>query len=320
MPKVKNPSAAIKAEDTENLSANIGWIIPKTNQATEKAKEDFPSSSYVFGFTVFYYTFWMKKLGLIAGYGELPREFIEKAKQKGYEVISVGVEGITDFKTDYVIPFGKIGKLLKILEKEGVEGVVMLGKFEHKLIFSDILKIDLTTFNLLRKAKDRKPETLIKTFITFLEEKGFSVIDPKPLLGELLAEEGSINSFPPDKGALEDALWGFPIAKEIASLDVGQTVVIKEKAVVAVEAMEGTQETIKRAGRLAGKGTVVIKVARRNQDFRIDVPTVGEETLKVMKEVGAKALFLEAGKVYIVRKERFKELANRFKIAVYGLK
>ena len=262
----------------------------------------------------------MKKLGLIAGYGELPREFIEKAKQKGYEVISVGVEGITDFKTDYVIPFGKIGKLLKILEKEGVEGVVMLGKFEHKLIFSDILKIDLTTFNLLRKAKDRKPETLIKTFITFLEEKGFSVIDPKPLLGELLAEEGSINSFPPDKGALEDALWGFPIAKEIASLDVGQTVVIKEKAVVAVEAMEGTQETIKRAGRLAGKGTVVIKVARRNQDFRIDVPTVGEETLKVMKEVGAKALFLEAGKVYIVRKERFKELANRFKIAVYGLK
>ncbi|WP_461829827.1 LpxI family protein [Aquifex sp.] len=262
----------------------------------------------------------MKKLGLIAGYGELPKEFVEKATQKGYKVISVGVEGITDFKTDYVIPFGKVGKLLKILEREGVEGVVMLGKFEHKLIFSDILKLDLTTFNLLRKAKDKRPETLIRTFISFLEEKGFRVIDPKPILSELLAEEGRINNVSPDKGTLENALWGFPIAKELASLDIGQTVVVKDEAVVAVEAMEGTQETIKRAGRLAGKGTIVIKVARKNQDFRIDVPTVGEETLKVMKEAGAKALFLEAGKVYIVRKERFKELANRFKIAVYGLK
>ncbi len=262
----------------------------------------------------------MQKLGLIAGYGELPREFIEKATGKGYEVISVGVEGITDFRTDYIVPFGKVGKLLKIFEKEGVEGVVMLGKFEHKLIFSDILKIDLTTFNLLRKAKDKKPETLIKTFISFLEEKGFRVVDPRPIMSELLAEEGSINNVSLDKKTLEEALWGFPIAKEIASLDVGQTVVIKDKAVVAVEAMEGTQETIKRAGKLAGKGTTVIKVARKNQDFRIDVPTVGEETLKVMKEVGAKALFLEAGKVYVVRKERFKKLADEFKIAVYGLR
>ncbi len=262
----------------------------------------------------------MKKLGLIAGHGELPKEFVEKAKQKGYEVISVGVEGITDFKTDYMVSFGKVGKLLKIFEKESVEGVVMLGKFEHKLIFLEILKMDWTTFNLLRKTKDRKPETLIRTFISFLEDKGFRVIDPKPILNELLAEEGSINSFPPDKEALEDARWGFPIAKELASLDIGQTIVVKNKAVVAVEAMEGTQETIRRAGSLAGRGTVVIKVARKNQDFRIDVPTVGEETLKVMKEAGAKALFLEAGKVYIVRKERFKELANRFKIAVYGLR
>ena len=262
----------------------------------------------------------MKKLGLIAGYGELPQEFIEKATRKGYEVISVGVEGITNFKTDFSVPFGKVGKLLKILEKERVEEIVMLGKFEHKLIFSDFLKMDWTAFNLLRKAKDKKPETLIKLFIRFLEERGFRIIDPKPILEELLATEGEINSISPKKEDLENALWGFPIAKEIATLDVGQTIVVKGKAVVAVEAMEGTQETIRRAGKLAGKGSIVIKVARRNQDFRIDVPTVGAETLKAMKEAGAKALFLEAGKVYIIRKEKFKNLADKFNIAVYGLK
>ncbi len=262
----------------------------------------------------------MRKLGLIAGYGELPQEFIEEAAKRGYDVVSVGVEGITNFKTDFSIPFGRVGKLLKILEEENVEGVVMLGKFEHKLIFSELLKLDWTAFNLLRKAKDRKPQTLIKVFINFLEDRGFKVIDPKPILGELLAEEGGINSVSPTREDIEAALWGFPIAKEIANLDVGQTIVVKDKAVVAVEAMEGTQETIKRAGKLAGKDTIVIKVAREKQDFRIDVPTVGEETLRAMREAGARALFLEAGKVYIVRKERFKELANRFKIAVYGLR
>ncbi len=262
----------------------------------------------------------MEKIGLIAGRGELPKEFVEKAKERNYKIVSIGVEGITDFETDYKIRLGNVGKLISILEKEDVEGIVMLGKFEHKLVFSDILRLDLTTLNLLRKAKDRNPETLIRVFINFLEEKGFKVLNPKSVMEDLLAEEGKISSHEPTAEALEDGRWGFPIAKEIASLDIGQTIVVKDKAVVAVEAMEGTQETIRRGGKLAGKGSVVIKVARRKQDFRIDVPTVGEDTLKVMREVGAKALFLEAGKVYIVRKERFKELADRLGIAVYGLR
>jgi len=262
----------------------------------------------------------MEKIGLIAGRGELPKEFVERAEKKNYKVVSVGVEGVTDFETDYRIRLGNVGKLVSILEREGVEGVVMLGKFEHRLVFSDILRLDLTTLKLLRKAKDRNPETLVKVFIEFLEERGFNVVNPKAILGELLAEEGAINTLKPTGKALEDGRWGFPIAKEIASLDVGQTIVVKDKAVVAVEAMEGTQETIRRGGRLAGRGSVVVKVARREQDFRVDVPTVGEDTLRVMKEVGAEALFLEAGKVYIVRKERFKELADELGIAVYGLR
>jgi len=118
---------------------------------------------------------------------------------------------------------------------------------------------------------------------------------------------------------MEDGLFGFPIAKEIAQLDVGQTIVVKEGTVVSVEAMEGTQEAIYRAGKLAGKGCRVIKVARKSQDFRIDVPTVGLDTLEALRHIKADALFLEAGKVYIVDKEKFLKHADKYKISVVGL-
>ncbi|GAB6065056.1 UDP-2,3-diacylglucosamine diphosphatase LpxI [Aquifex pyrophilus] len=261
----------------------------------------------------------MDKIGLIAGAGSLPIEFKRSAQEKGEEVITIGVERITDFKTNYLLPLGKVGKLLKILERENIRKIVMLGKFEHRLIYTDFLKMDLTAFNLLRKAKDKRPETLIKVFMSFLEKKGFEFIDPKPYLSHILAERGSINGLVPNDELLENGLWGFRIAKELASMDIGQTVVVKDKAVVAVEAMEGTQETIRRGGKLAGRGTVVIKVARKNQDFRIDVPTVGPKTLEVMRKVGSFALFLEAGKVFITEKEEFINKSREYRIPVFGL-
>jgi len=259
------------------------------------------------------------KIGLIAGFGKLPLEFKKSALKKGYEVLTVGVEGITDFDCDYVIPFGKVGRLIKILEEEKTHSLVMLGKFEHRFALTDVFRFDVTGFQILSKAKDRKPETLIKTFMEYMEKRGFKFIDPKPFLENILADRGSMTRRKPDKKTLEEALWAFKIAKTIASMDVGQTIVVKDKAVVAVEAMEGTQETIKRGGSIAGKGCIVVKVARKNQDFRIDVPTVGEETLKVMKEVGAKALFLEEGKVFIVEKEDFLKRADELGICVYGI-
>ncbi|MDQ7082648.1 MAG: LpxI family protein [Aquificota bacterium] len=153
-----------------------------------------------------------------------------------------------------------------------------------------------------------------------LEEEGFEFIDPKPFLERILADEGTMGRKRPSRDALEDGVFGFLIAKEIAEMDVGQTVVVKDRVVVAVEAMEGTQETIRRGGALAGRGIRVVKVARKSQDFRIDVPTVGMDTLKVLKESGADALFLEAGRVYIVEKEKFIRTADRFGIPVVGLR
>lgn len=144
-------------------------------------------------------------------------------------------------------------------------------------------------------------------------------MDPKPYLSELLIEKrGLLNDVELDKNVVEDIEFGAKIAKNIADMDIGQTVVVKQKAVVAVEAMEGTDKTILRAFDIAGKGIVVIKSARTNQDFRIDVPTVGIDTLNTLKETKAKAIAIQKGKVYVLEKEKFIKMANRFGIGVYA--
>jgi len=259
------------------------------------------------------------KVCLVAGSGSLPTAFVKKAKELGDEVFVVGVKGITSVEANVYLPLGKVGTLVKLLEKHHINKVVLLGKFEHKLLFSDLLTLDSLALKILKRAKDRRAQSLIRALMDELEEMGFEFIDPKPYLEELLAGKGTLNSLEPSSQAMEDGLFGFPIAKEIAQLDVGQTIVVKEGTVVSVEAMEGTQETIYRAGKLAGKGCRVIKVARKSQDFRIDVPTVGLDTLEALRQIKADAIFLEAGKVYIVDKDKFLKLADKYKISVVGL-
>ncbi|MCS7171470.1 MAG: UDP-2,3-diacylglucosamine diphosphatase LpxI [Aquificaceae bacterium] len=259
------------------------------------------------------------RICLLAGSGELPKVFLKKAREKEVEVFVAGVRGITDLPADEYFPLGKVGKLLKSLERRGIKSIIMLGKFEHSLIFSHFLTLDDIALRVFQKARDKKPHTLIKTLVQELETLGFEFPDPRPFLEELLAPTGMISHFEPSKEAIEDAFWGFPIAKEIASLDIGQTIVVKNKAVVSVEAMEGTQRTIERAGELAGKGCRVIKTARKNQDFRIDVPTVGPKTLETIKKIRGDALFVEAGKVYLLDKEKMQRLAEKYHIAIYGL-
>ena len=259
------------------------------------------------------------KLCLVAGSGSLPTAFLKKAKELGDEVFVVGVKGITSIEANAYLPLGKVGTLVKLLEKHNINKLVLLGKFEHKLLFSHLLTLDSLALKILKRAKDRRAQSLVKALMDELEEMGFEFIDPKPYLEELLAGKGTLNSVEPSSQAMEDGLFGFPIAKEIAQLDVGQTIVVKERTVVSVEAMEGTQEAIYRAGKLAGKGCRVIKVARKSQDFRIDVPTVGLDTLEALRQIKADAIFLEAGKVYIVDKDKFLKLADRYKISVVGL-
>ncbi|NPB06385.1 MAG: LpxI family protein [Aquificae bacterium] len=259
----------------------------------------------------------MGKIGLIAGAGELPRAFVEGAARKGREVLVVGVEGISE--GDLTVPLGRVGKLIKLLKKEGVKELVLLGKFEPRLVYASPRSLDLTGLLLYRRLRRKNPEGVVKTFMEFMQERGFTFIDPTPYLKELLAPKGLVAGPEPPEEVLKDGLTGFKVAKELASLDVGQTVVVKEGAVVAVEAMEGTQETIRRAARLAGEGFSVVKAARRLQDMRVDVPTVGPETLKAVKEGGGRALFLEAEKVFILKPEEVKRMAEAWGVTVWGL-
>ncbi len=259
------------------------------------------------------------KVCLIAGSGDLPNVFFKKAREKGLEVFVAGVKGITDLPADEYFPLGRVERLVKTLERRGIKHIVMLGKFEHSLLFSHLLTLDDMALRVLKKAKDKKPQTIIRTLIQELESLGFDFPDPKPYLEDLLAPAGPISSREPSKEAMEDGLWGFPIARQIADLDIGQTVVVKEKAVVSVEAMEGTQKAIERAGELAGKGCRVIKVARREQDFRIDVPTVGPKTIEAIRKIKGDALFVEAGRVYLLEREKLTRFADKYGIAVYGL-
>ncbi len=257
-------------------------------------------------------------IGLIAGSGSLPGIFKKEAEKRGEKVFAVGIEGITNIQTEEKLAFGKVGELIGLFKERGIKKIVMLGKFEHRLIYNNF-NIDEEAKSVITGSYTRKPADLIKSFMLYMEKKGFSFINPKPFLSSILSKKGPMNGVAPEKSAMDDAVVGFPIAKAMANFDVGQTIVLKDKAVVAVEAMEGTQKTIERAGRIAGKGCRVLKVGRDNQDFRVDVPTVGVDTIKVMIDVGADVLFLEAGNVYMVDKEKMLDLAEKHGISVYGI-
>jgi DUF1009 family protein len=262
-------------------------------------------------------------LGLLAGSGELPFEFLKKAKEKGEDVIVFALENITESRisevsqTIWVKPF-KFGKFLKDVKKSGISRMAILGKIEHKNAV--LLKgLDVKALSVLLSLKDRKPETIIMKLIDELKKIGVEVIDPTSYLSHLLHPEGVIEG-KVSKEIKEEAEFGMRIAKEVASLDIGQTVVVKDKTIIAVEGIEGTNSCIERGAKLAGKGFIVCKAARKNQDMRIDVPTVGPETVELIGKLGGKALVIEANKTFILNMEETKNRAKRLKVALIALK
>ncbi len=256
------------------------------------------------------------KIVLIAGAGELPEVFVKNTKND--DVFVIGAKDITTIKSDVVLSVGKISKLIDIIKAQKPDGIVMLGKFEHKLALNP-RNYDIRAISILASLKDKKPATIIKAFMKLLEKEGFNFIDPRPYLEDLLIKKtGVLNGISPSKEDLEDIEFGVNIAKEVATLDIGQTVVVKQKAVVAIEAMEGTDETVLRAFKIIGKGSIIIKSARKNQDFRIDVPTVGIRTLDVASKAKASVLAIQKNKVYVLEKERFLKNATKEGICIYA--
>ncbi|MCS7084385.1 MAG: UDP-2,3-diacylglucosamine diphosphatase LpxI [Aquificaceae bacterium] len=258
------------------------------------------------------------KIALIAGKGDLPEAFLKGAISSGADVLVVGINGITTLRSDIKVAPGEVAKLVSLLEGVGYKDVVLLGKFEPKDLFLPILRLDSLATEILRSSPDKRPKTIIETFMKKLEALGFSFPDPMPFLKELLCPKGQIVGEPSSE-ALEDGVWGFKIAKEVAQMDIGQTITVKQKSIIAVEAMEGTQESIKRSAKLVGRGFRVIKVARKTQDPRIDMPAIGPKTIKLMAKVRADAIFLESDKVILIEKEKTIKLAARYCVAMLGL-
>ncbi len=263
------------------------------------------------------------KIGLIAGGGSLPIAFAQSVKNQNKDLIIIAIKDIASPELEkygkvFWIDLGHLGELIKILKENNVTDLVMLGKIEHDVLLFQLDKFDQRMLQFLAKLEDKRAESILGSLIKELEDEGFKFINPLPLMAHLFAKEGLINNIQPEDSQIQDAKFGLKIAKAEADLDVGQSVVVKDGIVIAVEAIEGTDKCILRGGELGGEGTVVCKVARSKQDMRFDVPVVGLNTLESMKKAKAKFLAIEAGKTFLLDKEEFIKKADEYGISVMG--
>ena len=265
-----------------------------------------------------------KTFGLLAGAGTLPIEFVRHMEANGIEELAVlGFKGHTPEevreKATYYqeIGFGQLNKGIKFFTSHGVKDLVLLGWVEPKLTISN-LKMDLRMIALAATTKDRRADNVIRTIITEGEKDGLTVLENTRFLKHLLAEKGVLGKKAPNKQQLIDIEFGKEIALGSGGMDIGQTAIVNKHAVVAVEAMEGTDKCIRRAGEII-KGNVIVKMAKPEQDFRFDVPCFGPKTIKTMIESNATTLAVEAGKTYILEREETIKLANKNKIVIVGV-
>jgi len=260
--------------------------------------------------------------GLIAGNGRFPFLVLEGARSQGIEmaVIAIKEEAAPELETLakrlHWVSLGELSKTIDLLQKEGVTRAVMAGQVKHTKIFSAI-RPDWKLAKLLFALPRKNTDALIGAVAKVLEEEGIHLVDSTLFLKPLVPEAGILTRRAPDEDEAADIEYGLGVARHIASMDIGQTVVISDKACVAVEAMEGTDEAIARAARLAtGKKLVVVKVSKPKQDMRFDVPVVGLPTIQQMRDCGATALAVDAGRTLFFDREKLIELANQAGIAV----
>ena len=264
------------------------------------------------------------RFGLIAGNGRFPLLALESARQLGHEatVIAIQEEAAKEVESlaarCYWISLGQLGKLIEILKSEGISEVVMCGQVKHAKIFSSI-RPDWRLAKLLATLPWKNTDGLIGAVIRVLEDEGIHLRDSTWLLKPLLASEGAMTRRRPDKDETTDIDYGRRIANALATVDVGQSVAICERACVAVEAMEGTDAMLRRAASLVnGRRLTLVKVARRREHLLFDVPVVGLSTVPVMQETGTTVLAVEAGRTLMLDREEMLAAANQAGVAIVG--
>ena len=270
------------------------------------------------------------RLGLIAGNGRFPFLVLVAARAQGHEVTVVAVKEeafpeLADAAARepkaalHWVSLGHLGTCIRILKDAGATRAVMAGQVKHVKIFSGIVP-DLTLLSVLTKLRARNTDALISAVAEVLRDHGIELIDSTSLLAPLMAREGTLTRRAPSPEEQADLAFGYRMADAIAGLDIGQSIAVRDKSVVAVEAMEGTDQMIRRAGELAGGGVRIVKVAKPNQDMRFDVPVVGAATIAVMKAAGATTLSVDAARTLFVDGQAVIEAADAAGIAIVGRK
>jgi DUF1009 family protein len=263
-------------------------------------------------------------LGLIAGNGRFPFLAAAGARSAGRRVIALAIREETEPALEAAVDelhwvgLGQLGHAIDILRRAGVREALMAGQVKHRQIFSDIVP-DLKLVGVLARLAFQNTDSLIGGVADALSREGITLLPSVAFLADQLAEVGTMTRRKPSRAERADIEYGETLARTLAGMDLGQTVVVKNRAAVALEAMEGTDEVIRRAGRLAGPGTVVVKVSKPRQDMRFDVPVVGAGTHEAMAEAGTNVLALDAGRTLMIDKAAFLDRAEAAGVAVFGL-
>lgn len=267
-------------------------------------------------------------IGLIAGNGAFPFLVLRAARRLGHEVVVVAIKGeaFADLETlagelggttVEWISLGQLGRCISTLQRHGVTRAVMAGQVKHVKLFTDVMP-DLTMLSVFGRLLTKNTDALISAVAEVLLKNGVTLMDSTELLVDLLARPGVMTTTRPSPAMLADFAFGYPIADTIGGLDVGQTIIVKDRAVVAVEAMEGTDEALARGGRLAGPGARIVKVAKPRQDMRFDVPVVGVATIAVMRAHGLDGLSIDAGRTLMLDGDDVLRAADEAGIVVVG--
>jgi DUF1009 family protein len=264
------------------------------------------------------------RYGLIAGNGRFPFLVLEGARRAGVSLSVAAIREETDPAIESFaervewVGIGQLGKMIRFFKREGVEQAIMAGQVKHVQIFSGALP-DLRMLRMLMRLPRRNTDALIGAVADELAGEGIELIDSTYFLQDHLPQAGPLTKRAPDERERGDIEYGLEVAREIARLDLGQTIVVRARACVAIEAMEGTDATIRRAGELAKGRLTVVKIAKPGQDMRFDVPVVGLPTIHSMLEAGATCLCITAQKTLMFDKEEMLRLANEKKITIVAV-
>jgi DUF1009 family protein len=263
----------------------------------------------------------MEKIGLIAGNRRFPFLFADSARAKGYSVVAVAIKGDTSpalrghVDCIYWISLAEFRKMLDVFKAEGVKKVVMAGQVSpHRLFGKEMRSAELK--ELLSKVKDWRANTIFKAIADELRQSGLDLLDSTTFLDDYLPAKGILTRKKPDAGQKEDINFGFELAKKVALLDIGLSVGVKNKAIVAVEALEGTDNLIRRAGKIARAGVTIVKVSRPDQDNRFDIPVIGLRTIQTLIGSRAACLAIEAKKTLFIDMKQSLALADRKGIVI----